>query len=119
MLPIGNAKADIDVTADVAIEADEAQLRQLLRHLIGNAVKFRRESEAPKIQVAAAVETVGGAELCRIVVEDNGIGFDGKYAERLFEPFERLHERGAYEGTGIGLAICKRIVQLHRGTISA
>ena len=58
-------------------------------------------------------------EVCRITVDDNGIGFDEKYLDRIFSPFQRLHGRSAYEGTGIGLAICRRIVERHNGTITA
>lgn len=98
-----------------SIDADPLQMRQLLQNLIGNALKFHRDGVPP-------VVTVGGtANLMRaeIVVADNGIGFDEKYADRIFTMFERLHGRGAYEGTGIGLAICRKIAHRHGGEIRA
>jgi PAS domain S-box-containing protein len=97
------------------IEADPLQIRQLLQNLAGNALKFHREGVSPVVDIHA--EVVDGA--CRITVADNGIGFDDKYAERIFTMFERLHGRGGYEGTGIGLAICRRIAERHKGTIVA
>jgi len=102
------------------IDADPLQMRQLLQNLIGNALKFRREGVPPVVRVRG--EIVGGAsteESCRLVVEDNGIGFDMKHADRIFEMFQRLHGRGEYEGTGVGLAICRKIVERHGGAIAA
>lgn len=119
---IPELNAIVDVQATGAVDADESQLRHLLSNLIDNALKFRREGVAPRILVRAATETAPegvSREICRIVVEDNGIGFDEKYLDRIFEPFERLHGRTEYEGTGMGLAICHRIVLRHRGTITA
>lgn len=110
------------------IQADPLQMRQLFQNLIGNALKFHRPDEPPLVRVwgrylrdrtqraAAQPET---EEFCRIVVEDNGIGFEEKYAERIFQMFQRLHPRDVYEGTGVGLAICRKIVQRHGGTITA
>jgi PAS domain S-box-containing protein len=111
------------------IDADRPQMRQLFQNLIGNAVKFRSPGEAPMVRVRARVLPEGGdgaraggapgGRLCRITVEDNGIGFDEQYLERIFAPFERLHGRGSYEGTGMGLAICRKVVERHGGEISA
>ncbi len=110
------------------IDADEMQMRQLLQNLIGNALKFRRKDMAPVVVVHGRVaqfseqateEAVSPREFCEITVLDNGIGFDEKYLDRIFSPFQRLHGRGEYEGTGIGLAICRKIVERHRGTITA
>ena len=111
------------------IYADRAQMRQLFQNLIGNALKFRKPGEAPLVEVRAEVieerRDGGGAKmspderLCRITVEDNGIGFDEQYIGRIFTPFERLHARDAYEGTGMGLAICRKVVERHGGTINA
>jgi two-component system sensor kinase FixL len=111
-----------------SIMADPLQIRQLLQNLIGNALKFRREGEPPLVRVQARF--VGGregraardalaGEQCRLVVEDNGIGFEPQYAERIFGVFQRLHTREAYPGTGIGLAICKKIAERHGGSIAA
>lgn len=97
------------------IEADESQMRQLFQNLIGNALKFR-DNGIPKIRVHGRVTD---QRVCEIVVEDNGIGFDPQFAEVIFKPFERLHGRSAYEGTGMGLAICRKIVERHGGTIRA
>jgi PAS domain S-box-containing protein len=102
------------------IEADGMQIHQLMLNLIGNALKFNREGVPPEIVVRAKDIRSGGAKrMCRIEVSDNGIGFDQKYVDRIFTPFQRLHPRSEYGGTGIGLAICRRIVERHGGTISA
>jgi len=111
------------------LEADPLQMSQLLQNLIGNALKFHREGEPPVVKVRGellphpggngAREGSRGRRHCQIRVEDNGIGFDEKYLDRIFEPFQRLHGRGAYEGTGMGLAICRKIVERHGGTITA
>ncbi len=97
------------------IEMDESQMVRLFQNLIGNALKFRGEAR-PHILVSAACS---GNNLCDIIVKDNGIGFDQIYAERIFKPFQRLHGRNQYEGTGIGLAICRKIAERHGGTIRA
>jgi len=112
----------IEVSDLPVIDADPLQMRQLLQNLVGNALKFRKEETAPEVRIHA--ETVSGEEACdgdmyRIVVEDNGIGFDQKYRDRIFGVFQRLHGRQEYEGSGIGLSICKRIVERHNGTITA
>jgi signal transduction histidine kinase len=90
-------------------------MRQLLQNLLGNALKFRREDVALELQVSAKVAD-GLAEL---KVMDNGIGFDAQYATRIFRAFERLHGARTYPGTGMGLALCRKIVERHRGTIHA
>ncbi len=97
------------------IEADPLQMRQLLQNLAGNALKFHR----PNVPALVKIDAVVSGSRCRIIVEDNGIGFEEKYSERIFTMFERLHGRGQYEGTGIGLAICRRIAERHSGTIEA
>lgn len=98
------------------IEGDPTQIRQLFQNLIGNALKFHKPGEPPVVTVSAFRRAPGVAE---IYIEDNGIGFDKKDAERVFLPFHRLHGRSEYEGTGIGLTICQKIAELHRGTIRA
>jgi light-regulated signal transduction histidine kinase (bacteriophytochrome) len=101
------------------IDADPLQMRQLLQNLVGNALKFHRPDEPPVVRVTAAVEGDGGHPQARLVVADNGIGFDMKYVDRIFTPFQRLHGRTEYEGTGMGLAVCRRIVERHGGTLTA
>lgn len=98
------------------IEADPTQMRQLFQNLIGNALKFHKVGKKPIVKVRS-LQTAN--PVCQIVVEDNGIGFDGKCGERIFAPFQRLCGRSEYEGTGIGLAICKKIVERHGGSITA
>jgi light-regulated signal transduction histidine kinase (bacteriophytochrome) len=104
------------------LEADPLQMRQLLQNLIGNALKFRRADTPPIVIVSAGQrENVSGSDgaTLHLTVEDNGIGFDQEYADKIFTPFQRLHTRDEYEGTGIGLAICRKIVERHHGTIAA
>ena len=95
-----------------AADGDEVQLTQLLQNLIGNALKFKG-AEAPRIHVGVA-EHADGWEFA---VTDNGIGIDPEYFERIFMVFQRLHGKGEYPGTGIGLAICKKVVDRHGGRI--
>ena len=97
------------------ISADPPQMRQLLQNLISNALKFRREGVRPEVDISA---TAADGSV-RLVVRDNGIGFEPQYTERIFRVFERLHGRGAYPGTGIGLALCRKIADRHGGTITA
>jgi PAS domain S-box-containing protein len=98
------------------IKADPGQMHQLFLNLLSNALKFHRPGVPPVVTVAFEWED---GDWGRVRVEDNGIGFEPKYSEQIFDIFERLHGRGQYEGTGIGLAICKKIVERHDGTITA
>jgi signal transduction histidine kinase len=109
----------VDTGSLPTIDADPLQMRQLLQNLVGNGLKFHRPEEPPVVKVSAAIERDGGPPLARLVVEDNGIGFDMKYLDRIFTPFQRLHGRSEYEGTGMGLAVCRRIVERHGGTLTA
>jgi light-regulated signal transduction histidine kinase (bacteriophytochrome) len=103
------------------------QMRQLFQNLIANALKFHVAGVAPEVHIDALAR--GGARPARldpereprweIKVRDNGIGFDQRHAEKIFAPFQRLHGRQAFEGTGMGLAICRRIVAVHGGSITA
>ncbi len=94
------------------VKGDQAQLVQLFQNLVGNAVKFHAR-KAPRVHVSA----VPNDKEWVFSVRDNGIGIDPQYAERIFIIFQRLHDRSQYTGTGIGLAICKKIVQRHGGRI--
>jgi signal transduction histidine kinase len=98
------------------VRGDKVQLQRVFQNLISNAIKFRRGGMAPEIQVTARdLEK----DLAEISVQDNGIGFDQKYAEQIFKPFQRLHDANSYEGTGIGLTICQKIALRHGGKITA
>ena len=107
-------EAGADVQADTLppVMADEDQLYQLLQNLVGNALKFRSEAP-PCIRISAVRE----GDAWRFAVADNGIGIEPQYSERIFQMFQRLHERGRYEGSGIGLSIVKRILERHGGRI--
>ena len=94
------------------IEADELQMVQLFQNLVGNALKFRSQ-DAPEVSISAASRE----NETEFAVKDNGIGIDAQYFERIFMVFQRLHSKGEYPGTGIGLAICKKVVERHGGRI--
>jgi light-regulated signal transduction histidine kinase (bacteriophytochrome) len=96
------------------IEADALQLQQLLQNLIANGIKFRRPEVPPVVHVAARPAPGGWL----VTVSDNGIGIEQQYLDRIFVLFQRLHSRAEYPGTGIGLAICRRIVERHGGSIA-
>ncbi len=98
------------------LRADGRQMQQLFQNLISNAIKFRKKETPLRLTLSSRDAGPGYVE---ILVEDNGIGFDEKHLERLFKPFERLHGWQEYPGSGIGLAICRKIAEQHRGTISA
>lgn len=118
---IAETFAQVEVGALPTIEADAVQMRQLLQNLIGNALKFRRKDVPPIVRVHADTNDLELASegLFRLIVEDNGIGFEEKYLDRIFVMFQRLHGRAEYEGTGVGLAICRKIAQRHGGDIKA
>ncbi|MDW8309945.1 MAG: ATP-binding protein, partial [Verrucomicrobiales bacterium] len=137
---IEKSGAHIQVGPLPTIEGDAMQLRQLFQNLIGNALKFQPPGATPHVRIegrvvlqpsgrgdtailcgrAADGGTVTlGEEFCELTVQDNGIGFDEKYLDKIFAVFTRLHGRQEYEGTGIGLAVCRRIVERHGGSITA
>ncbi|MEO6589721.1 MAG: PAS domain S-box protein [Pyrinomonadaceae bacterium] len=115
------------------IDADPSQIRQLFQNLIGNALKFHRADENPVIKIHSKNYSLTGGSFfiegeqihtdgensCEIIIEDNGIGFEEKYLDRIFTVFQRLHGRSQYEGSGIGLAVCRKIVERHAGHITA
>jgi len=104
------------------------QFRQVIHNLIGNALKFTHPKRFPRINIKCEVtpgrllkfgDVLPEVNYCHISVSDNGIGFDPKYKDRIFEVFQRLHGQQLYKGTGMGLAICKRIIENHKGVITA
>jgi PAS domain S-box-containing protein len=102
-----------------AVTGDAIQIRQLLQNLIGNALKFQRQGVLPVVQVSGELNDGITGRVVHIRVADNGIGFDADHAGRIFQPFTRLHPRREYEGSGIGLAICRKIAERHGGSIQA
>lgn len=125
---IEQTKAKIEIGTLPTIEADPLQMRQLVQNLIGNALKFQPPDAKPVVKIDAQIikrnfggggETNPADELCELTIQDNGIGFEEKYTDKIFAVFQRLHGRGEFEGTGVGLAVCRRITDRHGGTISA
>jgi signal transduction histidine kinase len=121
---IEETKATINAGSLPTVEADPTQMRQLLQNLIGNALKFRKKDVDPVITVSASIDT-GSLEaavtgpILVLEIADNGIGFDNRYKDQIFKIFQRLHGRLEYEGTGVGLATCRKIVERHLGSIDA
>lgn len=104
------------------IEADPSQMSQLLTNLISNALKFHRLGVPRQITVKSKMidgDHFDGPQICEIAVQDNGIGFDEMYLDQIFSMFQRLHGRSEYAGAGIGLAICRRVVERHGVKITA
>ncbi len=97
------------------LAADPSQMRQLFQNLIANALKFSRAGVPAVVRISAIIDK----GRCVLAVSDNGIGFDEKYLDRIFTIFQRLHGRQEYEGTGVGLAVCRRIAERHNGSITA
>jgi PAS domain S-box-containing protein len=112
---IQRARAKVSVGPMPTVTGDPSQLRQLFQNLIGNALKYRRTEAPPVIKV----HSEEGDGHCLIFVEDNGIGFDEKYLDKIFQPFQRLHGKNEYSGTGIGLAVCRKVAERHGGTVTA
>jgi signal transduction histidine kinase len=97
-------------------------MNQLFLNLVGNALKFHRPGLPPRVKISSrllASEGTIGQRWVEIRIEDKGIGFDPQEAERIFQPFQRLHARSQYEGTGIGLSVCQKIAERHGGSIRA
>lgn len=111
--------ATIEVEPLPTIDADNTQMRQVFQNLLSNALKFIRPEVPPQIQVQSECYSAEEREYWQLRVRDNGIGFDLKYCDRIFQPFQRLHGRQIYEGSGIGLAICRKIIRRHGGTLTA
>jgi light-regulated signal transduction histidine kinase (bacteriophytochrome) len=115
-ITIAERSGRIEVGPLPVVNADALQMRQLFQNLISNAVKFTEPGQPPDVTVSA--ELLDGMEV-RIEVKDKGIGFDEKFLDRIFRPFQRVCDKNMYEGSGIGLAICKSVVQRHGGSITA
>ncbi|TAE60573.1 MAG: PAS domain S-box protein [Nostocales cyanobacterium] len=124
-ISIQQAGGIVEVGELAIIQADPLQMRQLIQNLIVNAIKFRHQYQPPLIKIYGRFlnqnisDNYFGYTHYQIIVEDNGIGFSEEYLERIFKIFQRLHSHSEYEGTGIGLAICQKIVERHQGYITA
>jgi signal transduction histidine kinase/ActR/RegA family two-component response regulator len=116
--PISEKAARIRVSPLPVIDAIPGQMRQVFQNLLSNSLKFVSPGVQPVIEISATPIRAGDIELCCLEIRDNGIGFDQQYAEKIFTIFQRLNSRQEYEGTGIGLAIVKKIVEKHRGTVA-
>jgi PAS domain S-box-containing protein len=118
---IQDTNATIQLSKLPTIDADAMQIRQVLQNLISNALKFHKPNAAPTVKISAStdISQEERKKYCTLTIEDNGVGFDEKYLDRIFAVFQRLHSRDSYEGTGIGLAVCRKIIERHGGTITA
>jgi signal transduction histidine kinase len=112
---INKSEAKIQFSSLPTIEGNPSQIRQLFQNFLSNAIKFHEVGKPPKIEIKSRLNKQSGWE---ISIKDQGIGFNEKYKDRIFRPFERLHGRNEYEGTGMGLAICQKIAENHGGAIS-
>ncbi len=121
-ISIAEKNADITIGNMPNIVANGNQLQQLFQNLLSNAIKFSRFNVPPVINISAFIDRKEANALtdllCEITITDNGIGFEAEYADQIFLPFQRLNSKTEFEGTGIGLAICKKIVENHHGSIS-
>ncbi len=123
-IAISESHATVDVGDMPTLPIDSSQIRQLFQNLIGNSLKFRKPDVAPCVVIRSkplSKELPGRGHLAgfEITVQDNGIGFEEKYADRIFTVFQRLHNRTEYAGSGVGLAVCRRIVERHGGQLTA
>jgi two-component system CheB/CheR fusion protein len=126
-LAISEKHAIIEVDDLPKIDAITGQIRQVFQNIISNALKFAKKDERPRIKITCEIvdrcaidaKKDGRGDFVRIVIKDNGIGFDDQYSEKIFTIFQRLHTKEQYEGTGIGLAITRKIIEKHKGVITA
>ncbi|MBN4065934.1 response regulator [Candidatus Amoebophilus asiaticus] len=113
---IEESKGKVNIHDLPTVDADKTQMHQLFQNLLSNALKFHQKGASPKVNISSRVVN---QEFYEITVEDNGLGFDEKNMDKLFKPFQRLHDQKDFEGTGIGAAICQKIVKKHGGEIRA
>ena len=113
---INTSHAQIEVELLPSVEADGERIYQLFAQILDNALKFNKEGVPPQIHVMCEMDDENGR--IRVLIQDNGIGFDAQFENRIFRPFQRLHSIDDYPGTGIGLAICRKIVEQHKGEIA-
>jgi two-component system CheB/CheR fusion protein len=126
-LSISEKQSTIEVSELPKVEIITGQMRQVFQNIISNSLKFSRKDEKPKIEINCELveecsidaKKSNEGEFCRITIKDNGIGFDNSYSDKIFTIFQRLHPREKYDGTGIGLAITRKIIEKHNGVISA
>ncbi|SEW36895.1 PAS domain S-box-containing protein [Chitinophaga sp. YR573] len=126
-LTIQDKGATVKVGKLAAIDANKGQMRQVFQNILSNALKFSKNEEAPVIEINCKYlaeksfdsEEQQNGPFCLITIKDNGIGFNEKYLSKIFDLFERLYSKSIYEGTGIGLAITKKIIEKHNGLIKA
>jgi light-regulated signal transduction histidine kinase (bacteriophytochrome) len=118
-LVIAQKSASLSYAQLPTVEGAAVLIYQLFYNLINNSLKFSKDDEKPRISVSSSIINRNGMQFAQITVEDNGIGFEQEQAQRIFNTFERLNSKDRYEGTGLGLSLCKRIVQRHGGSIEA
>ncbi len=119
-LHIEETHAQVELAPLPTLEADPTQMYQLLQNLVSNAIKYHLPDQPPHIRISTPPAAAGEANgLRQFQVSDRGVGFEEKYLDRIFQPFQRLHRSTEFEGTGMGLAICRKIVERHGGTITA
>jgi light-regulated signal transduction histidine kinase (bacteriophytochrome) len=113
---VKSSGAQVEVGELPVLSAEPTLMQQLFQNLIGNALKFHQPKKAPVVKIESGRLS---PQMVQIRVMDQGLGFDEQYLNRIFLPFERLHGNNQYEGSGIGLAICRKIVERHSGSITA
>jgi light-regulated signal transduction histidine kinase (bacteriophytochrome) len=119
-IAINESGASIETSPLPIVMGDKAQLTQVFSNLLSNSIKFRQSNTPLQIKITSTTRlTEDGKQIAEIKVADNGVGFDSKYVSKVFEIFQRLHSKDAFSGTGIGLAVCKKIIERHGGTITA
>jgi signal transduction histidine kinase len=124
---IRDAKAVVQIDSLPIVQGSAVQLQQLFQNLLSNAIKFGRKSQTPVVQIKCQpasseqlpTDLSADRAYWQLTVTDNGIGFDSQYAERIFQVFQRLHAKTQFAGTGVGLAICRKVVENHSGYIQA
>lgn len=121
-MQIRETRGQVKVDPLPVVEADPTQMYQLFQNLISNALKFHKAGEPPEVRISAAIvdgDDRRNGSIAAIRVQDRGIGFEERYLDRIFQPFRRLHSPQKYPGSGIGLAICRKIVERHNGSLTA